>query len=511
MNDSNNPKGKMDYDLIVIGGGINGTGIAREAAYQGYRTLLLEKDDFGAATSGQSTKMIHGGIRYLETGDFHLVYESLHERATLLKIAPNLVQPLRIVIPIYNDSPRSGWIVRLGTLLYDLLAGRKNLSRSRWLKRKELTGLGGLRKEGLRGAIAYSDGQVQDSRLCLENALSAKEAGATVLNYHRVENANSQEGGFTISGTNLRSGKPFQFTTQSVVNASGPWCPFLEKQTLGHPTKPMIYDRGIHIVVPSLGLEQGIALMLPDRRLLFVLPWQENYTLIGTTETHFEGEDFTDIPVSEEEIDYLLKHTNDFFPDKVRTRSDIVHYYSGVRTLVAGQDLAMTKLSREADIRVFTEQPGTAWLILYGGKLTSYRALAEEAIQKLSAEMKPSGAPTGQNTKKTPLYGGGAIPDKEDLVQSFGQKQVDIWKKRYGSRWIAIAQTAQDNSTLTKPLVERFGFTQADLAYMVTQEMAFRLEDITLRRTKMGYALDTSELNQIKTALKALLDQSSKN
>ena len=204
----------MDFDVVIVGGGINGTGVAREAAYQGFRTLLLEKDDFAQATSSQSSKMIHGGIRYLETGDFHLVWESLRERWILLQIAPNIVKPFEVVIPTYRGSPRSPWMIRLGTLLYDLLAGRRNIGRSHTLSPEELAALPGLKKEGLRAAVAYPDAQVFDARLCLETALSAKDAGALVLNYHPVERVSLTDGRYRLEGTNLRTGKPYQFTAR---------------------------------------------------------------------------------------------------------------------------------------------------------------------------------------------------------------------------------------------------------------------------------------------------------
>ena len=496
-----------DFDVAVIGGGINGTGVAREAAYRGYRTLLLEKDDFGQATSGQSTKMIHGGIRYLETGDFHLVYESLRERATLLRTAPNLVKPIRLVIPIYQNSPRSGWMVRLGTMLYDLLAGWRNMKRSRRLSRSELEALPGLRKEGLRWAVAYSDGQVQDSRLCLETALSARVAGASIRNYHEVTGAKEGPHGFELSGIDHRSGQPFCYSARAVVNASGPWCPFLEQRTLQHQTKPMVYDRGIHIVVPSLGLDCGLALMLNDGRLLFVLPWQENYTLIGTTESSFQGNDFTQVPISEEEVDYLLGHTNHFFPDRGLTRADVVHYYSGVRTLVAGQELAMTKLSREADIRMFSNHPGTAWMILYGGKLTSYRALAEKTLNKLADQIPPPLGKNCQKTSLTSLYGGDSIPPFSSLPNTVSTDQATAWQRRYGSRWEALESLVRKKPTLAEPLVPRFQFTRADLVYMVTKELAFRLEDITQRRTKMAYALTDTERKRLMAALESEVGQ----
>lgn len=495
----------MQYDLAVIGGGINGTGIAREAAYRGYRTLLLEKDDFAQATSSQSTKMIHGGIRYLETGDFHLVYESLRERAILLRIAPHLVRPLEIVIPVYSGSPRPAWLVRLGVFLYDLLAGRRNIGRSHVLSPEEMAGLKGLRQEGLRTAVAYNDAQVFDSRLCLETALSAGGAGATVLNYHPVERAARLEGGYLLEGRERRHGRPFAFEARVVINATGPWSPFLEKMTLSHPTKEMVYDRGIHLVVPSLGLERGLALMCDDRRLIFVLPWREDFTLIGTTETRFEGDDFTRVPVSEEEVQYLLDNFNGFFPERRLTRDDILHYYSGVRTLVAGHGTSLTRLSREAEVRIFPENGG-AWAIVYGGKLTSYRALAEHTLDKLAKVIPPPRGGPGLSTSTEPLHGGGQPPEASLEWGFLTPSLKKAWLERYAGRWVDVAALAASRPELQQMVLERFQFTRADLAYMVTVELAFKPEDITLRRTTMGYTMSDEEMAGLTESLRHFLE-----
>lgn len=496
----------MDFDLAVVGGGINGAGVARAAAYRGYRTVLLEKDDFAQATSSQSTKMIHGGIRYLETGDFHLVFEALRERATLLRIAPNLVKPLQIVIPIYAGSPRPAWKVRLATLLYDLLAGRRNIGRSHSLSARQIEALPGLKKEGLRGAIAYHDAQVFDARLCLETALSAREAGAVVCNYHPVEKVSFAGSGYRLEGPDLRTGRPFAFSAKAVCNATGPWAPFFERATMAHPTKAMVYDRGIHLVVPSLGLTAGLALMCDDGRLMFVLPWQGDYTLIGTTEAEHKGEDFSAVPVSDGEVSYLLDHFNRFFPARKLTRGEVLHIYSGVRPLVAGQKLALTKLSREAEIQVFSQAPGTAWLILYGGKITSYRALAEQAVKKLARHVEPPPGMPLRDTATSPLSGGGLMGEVTNPPDFLTPELQQFWKNRYGSQWVEVAALALENPDLREVVVERFGFTRADLAYMVTVEMAHTLEDITLRRTKMKYALKPAETRRLARQLRSMVD-----
>ncbi|HEX7928118.1 MAG TPA: glycerol-3-phosphate dehydrogenase/oxidase, partial [bacterium] len=356
-----------DYDIAIVGGGINGAGVAREAAYRGYRVVLLEQNDFGSATSSNSTKMIHGGIRYLESGDFRLVYDSLHERKALLAIAPHLVSPLELVIPVYKGDVRPAWMVRLGAFLYDVLAGRRNLGRSRWVPHKELLRMPGLKKDGLSSGVAYYDAQAFDSRLTIETALSAEEAGADIRNYHPVKRVTLADGGYTVEGDNRRTGQPYRVRAKAVVNATGPWAPFFERDTAKHPTAPIAYDSGIHFVIPSIGINQGLALMAKDRRLIFVLPWRERYTLVGTTERHFKGDNFTELQPSEEEIVYLLEQFNAFFPERKLRREQILYMYAGVRALTAGSNRSLTTLSRESEVVTHSDAPGTAWLILYGG------------------------------------------------------------------------------------------------------------------------------------------------
>jgi glycerol-3-phosphate dehydrogenase len=494
-----------DFDIAVIGAGINGAGVAREAAYRGYRVVLLEKDDFGGATSANSSKLIHGGIRYLESGDFRLVYDSLHERRTLMNIAPHLVSPLELVIPVYKGGVRPAWMVRIGTLLYDLLAGRRNIGRSRWVSHKELLRIPVLKKEGLSSGVAYFDAQAFDSRLTIENALSAEEAGADIRNYHPVQRVRLANGRYEIEGGNRRTGQPYRVTAKAVVNATGPWVPFLERDTGKHPTSPIAYDSGIHFVIPGIGIPHGIALMARDRRLIFVLPWRENYTLIGTTERHFEGEDFTDIQPSEEEIAYLLAQFNEFFPDRKLKRAEILYMYAGVRALTAGTNRSLTTLSRESEVVTYTDVPGTAWLILYGGKLTSYRSYAIKIVDAAARHVAaPAGAPR-QDTALLPLFGGGTVPESEAArFAGIDAAQRDVWRKRYGSRWVRVAALAQESPRMAEVLVPSHRFTRADLAYMVQVEKAWQPKDITLRRTKLIYDMTPADSERLAAELRSL-------
>lgn len=498
----------MIYDVAVVGGGINGAGVAREAAYRGYTTLLLEKYDFAQATSSESTKLIHGGLRYLEHAQVGMVWESLRERRTLLHIAPHLVKPLELIIPIYRGAPRPPWMIRVGTLMYDVLAGRKNLGKSRGVGRKELEAIPFLRQEGLRGAVAYYDAQTSDSRLTLETILSAQEAGATVRNYTSVERVRLDGGEYELECRDARTGQPVRFRARSVVNATGPWVPLFERATQGHPTRPMVYDRGIHFVIPALGITKGLYLMASDKRLVFVLPWMGRYTLIGTTESIYGGEDFAHVPPSEEEIAYLLGIFNEYFPARALKREEVLHIHSGVRALIAPKGGTLASASRESEIAVHSDAPGTAWLIVYGGKLTSYRAYAVEILDRL---VKRIGAPVhGKHldTAATPLYGAVAQPPPAPAASpAVSERQRAIWRDRYGTRDVELEQRVRANPALAEVLVPEHGFTRADLAYMVEVEQAFLLEDVLLRRTLMAYDITPAERARVEEGLRALVQK----
>jgi glycerol-3-phosphate dehydrogenase len=494
-----------EFDIAVVGGGINGAGVAREAAYRGYRVVLLEQDDLASSTSSNSTKLIHGGIRYLESGDFALVREALHERRTLMTIAPHLVTPLELVIPVYRGSPRPAWMVRIGTILYDILAGRKNIGRSRWVKRAEIERIPVLRKEGIHGAVAYFDAQAFDSRLTVETALSAAEAGASIRNHCPVRQVRLAGGRYEIDGEDRRTGRPFCVTARAVVNATGPWVPVFERATGRHKTNPIAYDSGIHFVIPSLGIPHGIALMARDRRLIFALPWREKYTLIGTTERRFEGEDFGNARPSEWEIDYLLRQFREFFPERDLKREEILYIYVGIRALTAGSNRSLTTMSRESEVEVFSDAPGTAWLVLYGGKLTSYRSYAEKIVDAAARHVPPPAGFARRHTGHTPLPGG----EPEDAAEArryerLDPTQRDIWRKRYGSRWTRVARLAAEHPNLGEMLVPSHYYTRADLAYMVDVEKVWQPKDITLRRTKLIYDMTAAESARLEAALREL-------
>lgn len=367
------------YDVIIIGGGINGAGIARDAAMRGLKVLLIEKGDLGCGTTSASTRLIHGGLRYLEHFEFGLVRESLRERETLLRIAPDLVRPLAIAIPIYKQSKRGRLTIRAGMILYDLLSRGKSLPRHRMLSRAEtLERWPGLNPEDLVGSALYYDAQVEfPERLVVANVVSAREFGAEVLTHTRVTN-------FTVADRKV-SGVEFvsedgqrQFAEAGVViNAAGPWI----DQVLEPVNSPKLIGgtKGSHIIVPEFPGAPANAIYLEarsDGRPIFIIPWNKLY-LIGTTDVRFEG-DPDEVRCELWEIDYLLSETNLALPRAGLTRESILETYSGVRPLPVANDKDEQSITRRHFIREHPQLPNL--LSIVGGKLTTYRSLAEECV-----------------------------------------------------------------------------------------------------------------------------------
>ena len=359
------------YDVIIIGAGINGAGIARDAAMRGLKVLLIDKGEPGCATTSASTRLIHGGLRYLEHFEFGLVRESLREREILLRIAPDLVRPLAITIPIYKQSKRGRLTIRAGMVLYDLLSWGKSLPRHRMFSRAEtLERWPGLNPDGLVGSALYYDAQVEfPDRLVLANVMSARECGAEVLTHTRVTNLTVTDG--KVSGVEFAEG---QFAEADVViNAAGPWIDLVLEHAPVQSPKLIGGTKGSHIIVPVFPGAPANAIYLEarsDGRPIFIIPWNGSY-LIGTTDVRFEG-DPDEVRCEPWEIDYLLSETNLALPAARLTRDSILQTYSGVRPLPNQSS------TRRHFIREHPQLPNL--LSIVGGKLTTYRSLAEECV-----------------------------------------------------------------------------------------------------------------------------------
>jgi glycerol-3-phosphate dehydrogenase len=372
------------YDVVIIGGGINGAGIARDAAMRGLKVLLIEKGELGCATTSASTRLIHGGLRYLEHFEFGLVRESLREREILLRIASELVKPLAIVIPIYKQSKRGRLMIRAGMTLYDLLSWGKSLPRHRMLSRAQtIERWPGLNPEGLVGSASYYDAQVEfPERLVVENVRSAREFGAEVLTHTRVTNLTIADGKAS-SVEFVREDGQKQFAEAGVViNAAGPWIDLVLERAPVRSPKLIGGTKGSHIVVAPFPGATENAIYLEarsDGRPVFIIPWNKLY-LIGTTDVRFEG-DPDQVRCEDWEIDYLLSETNLAFPGAHLTRENILHTYSGVRPLPVTGDKDEQSITRRHFIREHPQLPNL--LSIVGGKLTTYRSLAEECVNKI--------------------------------------------------------------------------------------------------------------------------------
>jgi len=382
------------FDVIVIGAGINGAGIARDAAMRGLKVLLIEKGEPGMGTTVASTRLIHGGLRYLEHFEFGLVRESLREREVLLRIAPHLVRPLAITIPIYKQSKRGRLMIRAGMMLYDLLSWGKSLPRHKMLSRTEtLKQSPGLNPDGLLGSALYYDAQVEfPERLVMENVLSARELGAEILTHTRMTNLAVEDG--KVSGVEFvgEDGRNRFVEAAVVINAAGPWIDQILERVAVKSPKLIGGTKGSHIVVPAFPAAPANAIYVEarsDGRPIFIIPWNKLY-LIGTTDVRFEG-DPDRVRCEPWEIDYLLSETNLALPNAHLTRDKILYAYSGVRPLPVATAKDEQSITRRHFIRQHPQLPNL--LSIVGGKLTTYRSLAEECVdlifQKLGKDSPP--------------------------------------------------------------------------------------------------------------------------
>ena len=385
---------EITFDVIVIGAGINGAGIARDAAMRGLKVLVLDKGDIGGGTTSWSTRLIHGGLRYLEHAELGLVRESLRERETLFRIAPHLVKPLPILLPLYEQSARGPLTIRAGMIAYDLLSLDKSLPRHRMLTRDEaLVEAPGLNRDGLRGAAIYYDAQVEFAeRLVVENVLSAREHGATVITYARVQKAAGQfagrstDAGQVVEFVDVRTGAVFAPRGRIIVNAAGPWVD--EVLTgVGLPSKRLIGGtKGSHIIVSSFAGAPSTALYVEaesDKRPFFIIPWDGKY-LIGTTDIRFTG-DLDRVEIDDDEIDYLLRETNRVISQARLTRDAVLYTYAGVRPLPYTGNKDEEGITRRHFIRESPDQEGL--LSIVGGKLTTYRNLAEQTVDLIGRRL----------------------------------------------------------------------------------------------------------------------------
>jgi glycerol-3-phosphate dehydrogenase len=471
------------FDLLILGGGITGAGVALDAVLRGFRVALIDKGDFASGTSSASSKLVHGGLRYLEHGDFRLVYEALHERGRLLRNAPHLVQPLRFVLPFYREARLPPWKWRAALLLYDLLAGRENIARSRPVELHRLMrDYPGLRCAGLLGAAAYHDAQMDDARVCIVVLKTAVHAGAWVANY--VEAVAFETGGVRV--LDRIGGRDFTIRARQVLNATGPWVDNicrLAGDTSGPHLKP---TKGVHLIVPDRGLTSAFLLLHPaDGRVFFVIPWLGK-TLIGTTDTIFtESPDA--VAVTPQDIAYLLEGYN-YYLSPPLSQPDLLGSFAGLRPLMqsrAGDPAAMTR-----DFRLLTSPYGL--LSVVGGKYTTYRHMAEIITDTIARRL---GCSRPCRTREHDLDGTPEIPWQDfasaETARLRSRYQLDDRSARhlihrYGRRTRDVMEYVERDAELRAPVLPGEPDLRAELAYQRDQEMAVYLADSLLRRTRLG-------------------------
>lgn len=480
------------WDILIIGGGINGCGIARDAAGRGFSVYLAEMSDLASGTSSGSSKLIHGGLRYLEHYEFRLVREALAEREVLWKIAPHIISPLRFVLPL-RPGLRSAWMLRLGLFLYDHLGPRRQLAAS---KTESLPDRGALLPR-YRRAYEYSDCRVDDTRLTVLNARDAADRGATISPRTKVIGARRADGLWAVTLADQRAPqKRREIRARMIVNAAGPWI----DQVLGQtglspaPAKNVRMVKGSHIVVTRItDDERAFVLQNSDGRIVFAIPFEQDFTLIGTTDIEYDG-DPLDVAISEEEVRYLCDSVNAYFSREIAS-SDIVWAYSAIRPLYNDGASKAQEVTRDYVLRL-DDIEGAPVLNIFGGKLTTYRRLAEAALSKIEERLGPRSRPW---TANAPLPGGAFATDGFDAEV---RKIRDIYPfltlqharrlvRSYGTLTSKILGPATSHHHLGR----HFGddLYEAEVRYLMANEWAMNADDILWRRTKCGLRMSPAE------------------
>jgi glycerol-3-phosphate dehydrogenase len=478
-------------DLLVIGGGITGAGIARDAAMRGIRTALVDAGDFGAGTSSASSRLIHGGLRYLEHGWLRLVFEASRERRVLLRIAPHLVRPCAFTFPAHRAGRVRRWQISAAVLLYDLLAMFRNVSTHRLLSRRGvLREEPLLRDQDLTGGARYWDAQCDDSRLVIANARSAHAHGALAASYVRVEAL--EKAGGRVRGAMLRdavTGGSAAARAHVVVNATGPWTDALRR--LDNPgARPLLRPtKGAHIAVPRarVGNRGAVTLTSPiDGRVMFVLPWGD-VTVIGTTDTDWAGGP-DGVEADQDDVTYLLRSANAVFPNARLTVQDVTAAWAGLRPLLADGGRSTAAVPREH--RIVESDSGL--ITVAGGKLTTYRSMAAEAVDRVARKLsdldgrpRPARAPTDVE----PLPGGD-VANLAALAEELAKEGItapaaDHLVATYGGEAAAVANLALSERELAEPLLNGFPHLRAEVVHQARREMAMTVEDVMVRRTHL--------------------------
>ncbi len=479
---------ERSFDLLILGGGITGAGVALDASLRGLSVALIDKGDFASGTSSISSKLVHGGLRYLEQGDIRLVYEALHERARLLRNAPHLVWPLRFILPFYQGTRLPPWKWRAGLLLYDVLAGTDNIHRAQACTVPALAReFPGLRRTGLVGGAEYWDAQMDDARLCLEVLRTASRHGLTAANYVEAVGFEKDHGRVVgVAAVDHLAGRPLTIHARQVVNATGPWGDHV-RRLAGEEGGPLLRPtKGVHLVAANQGQAAGFLLLHPgDGRVFFVLPWLGK-TVIGTTDTDWE--DTPDhLTVTAGDVQYLLDGYNHYFDPPLRD-GDLLGRFVGVRPLLGGNRNGPSARSREYHLALSP----AGLLTVAGGKYTTFRSMAESITDRVLQRLGRS-APC--RTRTFPLDGtprGDWTRFRDDQVESllrwFGVTAASARHlvDRYGTRVEDIKTMGRDQRELWQPVLPGEPDLRVEFLFQREWEMAMRPEDYLLRRTRLG-------------------------
>jgi glycerol-3-phosphate dehydrogenase len=475
------------FDLLIVGGGITGAGVARDAAMRGLRVLLLEAKDFAFGTSSRSSKLVHGGIRYLENFEFGLVHEALMERRHLLQMAPHMVHPLRFMIPVYKSSRVGLWKMEAGMILYDVLSFfeapqvHEFLRASAAEQREPI-----LKSDGLSGAVVYSDAYMEDDRLVIETLRSAHREGAQIANYVTVEGFTKSSEGYTVSAKDNLALKNYSIKARHVVGCVGPWTDIFGEKTIPQWKTVLRPTKGIHLLFSreKIPVKQAVVMAVQER-IVFVIP-REDTVIVGTTDTDFK-EDPSDVSVNSDDVDYLLRITNDYFPTLKLQKSDVISCYSGVRPLVQDGSGTEGKTSREHEI--FTPEENLT--LVAGGKYTTYRSMAQEIVdvclRSFSFERRMS-LKTADTTQ--PLNPAATLAkierlrfQAEGIAEEFGFSQtiVEYLIKRRGEEALTVLQIMKQMTSGE----EKERLWRAEAQFCMQHEMCLNLVDFYCRRSPL--------------------------
>ena len=476
------------YDVIVIGGGITGAGVARDAALRGLSCLLLEKGDFASGVTSKSTRLIHGGLRYLANFEVDLVAESLRERAILRRMAPYLIRPIPLVIPIYKGDPHGRAIISLGIHLYDLLSHEHDIPHYFTSGRdKTLAFEPRLNRDGLTGSALFYDHQIMmPERLVMENIIGARQAGAAVLNYVRAERIEETNTGITVTARDALADRAYVFRSKVLINASGPWIDSVRRAGNIDSRKIIFPTKGIHLVLPKLS-EQALFVTSKDGRMFFIIPLDQ-WSLIGTTDTKYE-ESLDEVHANKDDVDYLITESRRVLPGLNITREAILYTYAGIRPL-AFSGTSESKISRKH--RVIKEGRTGRIITIAGGKLTTYRNMAKDAVNAACAAL---GVKAACVSDQKPFPGGLPVEYDEYLKEALpdlssrhgvSEETVRHLVRFYGSGAERVLAIADQDRALGQTISPESHDLYAQVAYSILEEGAQTLSDIILRRMHLG-------------------------